>query len=146
MTLVRRFNPELPDLGNVFDDFFGSNFSAPVFSSGKTSVPAVNVKENQDKFLIEVAVPGMKKEDFKIEVNNNVLTISAEAKKEDQSADDGYTRREFHYASFCRSFAIPKNEVDDSKVEAAYKDGLLTITLHKRDEVKPKPSRMIQIK
>jgi HSP20 family protein len=106
----------------------------------------VNVKENQDEFLIEVAAPGMSKEDFKIEVNNNVLTISAETKKEEKSEDEGYTRREFHYSSFCRSFAIPKNEVDESKVKAVYKDGLLTITLQKREEVKPKPSRVIEIK
>jgi HSP20 family protein len=146
MTLVRRFNPQLPDLGNVFDDFFGSDFTAPAFSGRRSSVPAVNVKENQDEFLIEVAAPGLTKEDFKIEVNNNVLTISAEVKKEEKSEDDGYTRREFQYSSFCRSFAIPKNEVDEGKVKAAYKDGLLTITLQKREEVKPKPSRMIEIK
>ncbi len=146
MALIRRFNQPMPALSNIFDDFFDSDFNAPSFLGRRTSVPAVNVKETEDEYKIEVAVPGMKKEDFKVEVNNNVLTISAEDKKEEKTDDEGYTRREFHYTSFCRSFAIPKNEVDESKVKAEYKDGLLTIKLQKRDEVKPKPARVIDIK
>jgi HSP20 family protein len=147
MTLVRRFNNPVPDIANIFDDFFGGNvFNKP--AARDASVPAVNVQENDEKYMIEVAAPGMKKDDFNIEVNNNVLTISAEKeeKNEEKGDDEGYTRREFSYSSFCRSFAIPKNEVDEGKIDASYKDGLLKIKLQKREEVKPKAARKIEIK
>lgn len=149
MTLVRRFNNQVPDIANIFDDFFGGDFfGAPVRQGRKTSTPAVNVMENEDEYVIEVAAPGMKKDDFKVEVNNGVLSISAEMKEKDEQKDEekGYTRREFCYSSFNRSFAIPKNEVDEGKIDASYKDGLLKIKLQKREEVKPKPARMIEIK
>jgi HSP20 family protein len=149
MTLVRRFNNRVPDIANIFDDFFGGDFfNVPAFATRKSFNPAVNVMENDDEYIIEVAAPGMKKDDFKVEVNNNVLTISAEAeeKNEEKGEDKGYTRREFCYSSFSRSFALPKNEVDEGKIDASYKDGLLKIKLHKREEVKPRPARMIEIK
>ncbi len=146
MTLVRRFNNQTPDIANIFDDFFGGDFFLNPVSQSRRSVPAVNVKETQDEYLIEVAAPGMKKDDFKVEVNNNVLTISCEQEDKKEENEKGYTRREFCYSAFRRSFAIPRNEVDESKINASYKDGILQITLHKREEVKPKPVRMIEIK
>ncbi|WP_010663248.1 Hsp20/alpha crystallin family protein [Marinilabilia salmonicolor] len=149
MTLVRRFNNQVPEIANIFDDFFGGDFfEAPARQGYKTSTPAVNVMENEDEYVIEVAAPGMKKDDFKVEVNNGVLSISAEMEEKDEQKDEehGYTRREFCYSSFNRSFAIPKNEVDEGKIDASYKDGLLKIKLQKREEVKPKPARMIEIK
>jgi HSP20 family protein len=149
MALVRRFNNQVPEIANIFDDFFGGDFfGTPAPTARRTSTPAVNVMENEDEYVIEVAAPGMKKDDFKVEVNNGVLSISAEMEEKDEQKDDkkGYTRREFCYSSFNRSFSIPKNEVDEGKIDASYKDGLLKIKLHKRDEVKPKPARMIEIK
>ncbi|MGQ1890785.1 Hsp20/alpha crystallin family protein [Thermophagus sp. OGC60D27] len=149
MTIVRKFNNQFPDITNFFDDFFGGDlFNAPALQWRRASTPAVNVKENENEYVIAVAAPGMKKEDFKVEINNGVLSISAEVENKSEEKDDekGYTRREFCYSSFNRSFSIPKNEVDDSKIDAKYKDGLLTITLHKREEAKPKPSRIIEIK
>ena len=149
MTIVRKFNNQFPDITSFFDDFFGGDFfNTPSFPNRRSSTPAVNVKENESEYVIEVAAPGMKKDDFKVEINNNVLSISAEVEDQSEEKDDekGYTRREFCYSSFNRSFSIPKNEVDESKINAKYKDGLLTITLHKRDEAKPKPSRVIEIK
>ena len=149
MTLVRRFNNHVPGISNIFDDFFGGDFSgAQTPAARRTSTPAVNVMENEDEYLIEVAAPGMKKDNFKVEVNNGVLNISAEMEEKDEQKDDerGYTRREFCYSSFNRSFAIPKNEVDEGKIDASYKDGLLKIKLQKREEVKPRPSRLIEIK
>jgi HSP20 family protein len=146
MTLVKRFNNQMPDIANLFDDFFGGDFySAPGFS-GKRSLPAVNVRETQDEYEIEVAAPGLAKNDFKVEVNNNVLTISCEKEDNNEEKANGYTRREFSYTGFRRSFAIPRNEVDESKIDANYKEGILKIKLHKREEVKPKPARMIEIK
>jgi len=149
MTIVRRFNNQTPEIANIFDDFFGGDFfNAPAARPNRASTPAVNVMENEDEYVIEVAAPGMKKDDFKVEVNNSVLTISAETedKNEEKGEEEGFTRREFCYSSFTRSFAIPKNEVDEGKIDASYKDGLLKIKLQKRDEVKPKPARMIEIK
>jgi len=149
MTLVRRFNNQVPDIANVFDNFFGGDFfDVPAFSTQRSFKPAVNVMETDDEYTIEVAVPGMRKDDFKVEVNNNVLTISAETegKREEKSDDKCYSRREFCYSSFSRSFSIPRNEVDEGKIDASYKDGLLKIKLHKREEVKPRPARMIEIK
>ncbi len=147
MTLVTRFNNQVPEMANIFDDFFGGDFfNRPAAKRQRSSIPAVNVQESDDEYVIEVAAPGMKKDDFKVEVNNNVLTISAEKEKESADKDKGYTRREFSYSSFNRSFSIPKHEVDEGKIDATYKDGLLKIKLHKREEVKPKPARMIEIK
>jgi HSP20 family protein len=148
MTLVRRFNNQTPEIANVFDDFFGGNFfGAPATNARRTSMPAVNVMENEDEYVIEVAAPGMKKDDFKVEVNNGVLSISAEMEEKGEQKNDekGYTRREFCYSSFNRSFAIPKSEVDEGKIDASYKDGLLKIKLQKREEVKPRPARLIEI-
>jgi HSP20 family protein len=148
MTLVRKFNNQVPGISNIFDDFFGGDFfGTPATNARRTSTPAVNVMENEDEYVIEVAAPGMKKDDFKVEVNNGILSISAEMEEKDEQKDDekGYTRREFCYSSFNRSFAIPKSEVDEGKIDASYKDGLLKIMLHKREEVKPKPARLIEI-
>ena len=106
----------------------------------------MNVKENDEEYEIEVAAPGMKKNDFKINLDNNQLTISSEIKKEDSTKEiDQYTRREFSYQSFQRSFTLPNNVVDGDKIAAKYTDGILTIKLPKRDEVKPKPAREIKI-
>lgn len=136
----------MPDISNIFDDFFGGDFfNAPV-ATGNRSVPAVNVRETENEYEIEVAAPGLEKKDFKVEVNNNVLTIACEKEENKEEKEKGFTRREFSYTGFRRSFAIPRNEVDESKIDAAYKDGILKLTLHKREEVKPKPSRMIEIK
>ncbi len=145
MTIVRRFNNQMPDISNIFDDFFGGDaFNTPAVS-GRRSVPAVNVRESEDAYEIEVAAPGLEKKDFKVEVNNNVLSIACEREESKEEKEKGFTRREFSYTGFRRSFAVPRNEVDDSKIDAAYKDGILRLTLHKREEVKPKPSRMIEI-
>jgi len=119
-----------------------SNFN---FSSTNTSLPAVNVKENDNEYLIEVAAPGMRKEDFKIDYDNGRLTISSELKEEKKQDDDRYTRREFSYQSFQRSFTVPENLVDGEKIHAKYNDGILHLTLPKREEVKPKPVKQIKI-
>ena len=93
-----------------------------------------------------MAVPGMKKEDFQIEVNNNVLTIRSEVKNEQEKKEgETYTRREFSYQSFYRSFNLNHQEVDESKIKATYKDGILSVVLPKKEEAKPKPSRSIKI-
>jgi HSP20 family protein len=95
--------------------------------------------------MIEVAAPGMTKDDFKVNYENGRLTISSERQNEKKDEGDSYTRREFSYQSFQRSFNVPENIVSGEKIAANYKEGILTISLPKRDEVKPKPAREIKI-
>lgn len=113
------------------------------YSRTQTSLPAVNIKETNDDFMIEVAAPGMKKDDFSINYDNGRLTISSE--KEEDKVDDMYNRREFSYQSFCRSFEVADNIIDHQKIKAKYEDGILYITLPKREEIKPKPAKQISI-
>jgi len=133
---------------SLFDRFFNSDlmdWNLTNFSSTNTSLPAVNVKETEDDYFIEVAAPGMSKKDFKVNYQNNVLTISSEKQDEKEDKEENYTRREFCYQSFQRSFTVPANNVDSDKINASYADGILTIKLPKREEIKPKPAREIKI-
>jgi HSP20 family protein len=106
--------------------------------------PAVNIRENEKDFELEIAVPGQKKEDFNIEVDENVLTISLENKNQGEVKDDNFTRREFSYSSFKRAFTLPET-VNEEKINASYTDGILRFTLPKKEEALPKPKRMIEI-
>lgn len=144
MTLVK-YRPSMIEnfFNREFDNFFSDRYQGNnVFAS----TPAVNVVENKDGFRIEVAAPGMKKEDFKINLNHNHLTISAH--KQEEAAEDNqeqkYARREFSYSSFQRTFTLPQS-VDGEKVEASYTDGILHVNLPKREEAKVKPAREISI-
>ena len=149
MTILKKSDSYYPSFPSLIDSLFSRDlmdWSNTNFSSTNTTLPAVNVKENDEEYEIEVAAPGMKKNDFKINLDNNQLTISSEIKKEDSTKEiDQYTRREFSYQSFQRSFTLPNNVVDGDKIAAKYTDGILTIKLPKRDEVKPKPAREIKI-
>ena len=107
-------------------------------------MPAVNVTERADEYKIDLAVPGMDKKDFRVEVDNGVLTVSGERKDENKTEGDVFTRREFHYGSFMRTFTLP-DDVDGEKVSASYKNGLLSITVAKNEEAKRKPKKMINI-
>jgi HSP20 family protein len=128
-----------PFLSNLFDDDF-----FPVFTNRTSSMPAVNIKENEKNFTLELAVPGMDKKDLKIDINEDVLTISSETRNETEENVDGYKRKEFSYSSFCRSFYIPEN-VNKDKIEASYKDGILSVELPKQEEEKNKISKQIKI-
>ncbi len=115
------------------------------FSSTNTSLPAVNVKETNDEFVIELAAPGMEKKDFKINFKNNVITISSEKEDKKEVKKENYTRREFSYQSFQRSFTVAENAIVSDKIEASYNNGILEVKLPKREEVKPQPEREIKI-
>lgn len=140
MSLVKRNSILFPTIMNEFfkPDWFGGmeNFN--------TDVPAVNIKENEKDFELELAMPGMKKDDFNVEVDDGVLTISSEVNNEDETKEENYTRREFSYASFRRSFTLPET-VDEDNINATYVDGILRLTLPKKEEALPKPKRMIDI-
>jgi HSP20 family protein len=146
MTLARRSNMFLPSFWDNFLSKDLMDWGSTNFSTTDTTLPAVNVKESDEAFEIEVAAPGMNKDDFKVNLENNVLTISSEKKEEKKHEEKGrYTRREFSYQSFQRSFTIPENLVEGDKITAKYFDGLLCIKLPKKEEVKPKPAREISI-
>jgi HSP20 family protein len=126
-------------MGSIFDDDF-----FPVMPNNTSSMPAVNIKEDEKRFMLDLAVPGIDKKELKIDINEDVLTISSETKNESEENKDGYKRKEFSYSSFCRSFQIPEN-VSKDKIEANYKDGVLSVTLPKNEEEKHKISRQVKI-
>jgi HSP20 family protein len=148
MTLVKRNNNYYPAFPTFFDNFFNRglvDWDNWNFSDTNTTIPAVNVKEDNDKFQIEVAAPGMKKDDFKVKVENNVLTISSERKDEKEEKKENYSRKEFSYQSFQRRFNLPEGHIKSENISARYNDGILTIELPKREEVKPQPPKDITI-
>ncbi len=133
-------------LPSIVDDFFGKDMLSNFFDDYQTGicVPAVNIIEGKDDFRIEVAAPGLDKKDFNIDVKNNVLFISSEKRQEDEQRDEKIMRREFSYSSFSRSFSLP-NTVDSDKITASHKDGVLNISIPKKEEAKEKPPRQISI-
>ncbi|HLU81317.1 MAG TPA: Hsp20/alpha crystallin family protein [Flavobacteriaceae bacterium] len=145
MTLVKRRNNDW--LPSVFDDFFRNDWLADRMNLNNIgmNVPAVNIQDNENEFVVELAAPGKKKEDFNIELDNEVLTISSEEKKENRSEEKGkYTRREYSYNSFTRSFTLPDSANSD-KIAANYEDGVLKITIPKREDAKIPSRRKIEI-
>lgn len=146
MSLIKR--NEANWLPSVFDDMFKTDWlggTTNVNSIG-TSIPAVNIQETEESFSVEVAAPGKTKEDFNIELENDVLTISSEDKKENETTEKNgrYTRKEFSYSTFKRAFSLP-DSVDSEKISAQYNNGVLEILLPKREEAKVQAKRMIKI-
>lgn len=140
MALIK-FNRDLLPTVNWMDDFFGRDMlDFPGFGNS----PKVNIREDDDNYYVEVAAPGMKKEDFNLSLDNDVLTISSEIKEEKENRNGNYTRREFSYSSFSRSFTLPELAEAD-KIEAKYKDGILNIIMPKKEEAKRKPVKTIKI-
>lgn len=148
MNLVKRNTDNW--LPSIFDDMFKTDWMDNGNSGMNrigTSVPAVNIAENDDAFTLEVAAPGKTKKDFNLELDNGVLTISSEEKRENETKENGgrFTRREFSYSSFKRAFSLPET-VDPEKISANYKEGVLKIDLPKREDAKVQAKRMIDIK
>lgn len=157
MTLARlspdNYRGWFPTVPSLFDRFFEGDlmdWNSLNFSGNNSTLPAVNVKENENEYLIDVAAPGLKKDDFKLSYDNGKLTISSEKKEESEdsrklSGGEKVTRREFSYQSFQRTFNVPENVVNAEGIKAKYEDGILHVTLPKLDEVKPKPAKQIEI-
>lgn len=144
MTLMR-FSNRYPTL---FDRFFENDlfdWSNRNFSATNTTVPAVNIKEDEEKFEVAIAAPGFDKKDFKLELNNDVLTISSEKEVQNElKNNEQYSKQEFSYQSFSRSFTLP-NTVHNEKISAKYDKGILYVRIPKREEAKPKPVKQISI-
>jgi len=123
----------------AYNDVFESFFNADSFLSKSTLIrnPAVNIAENENVFYIELAAPGLKKEDFKINLEQDLLSVSAERKEEKTELDDSkkYNRLEYNYSSFMRTFTLPET-ADHANITAAYKDGILYISVAKKEEAK----------
>jgi len=129
----------------LIDEFLNDNLM-PGFFNWETgqNMPAVNITEGKDDYRIEVAAPGLKKEDFKISLDNNVLSLSSETEVKNETKDENVLRREFSYSSFNRSFTLPES-VNGEKIKATHNDGILSIFVPKKDEAKVKPIRDIKI-
>jgi HSP20 family protein len=143
MTLMR-FSNQHP----LFDRFFENDlfdWSNRNYSNTSTTLPSVNIKESNEDFEVEVAAPGFSKNDFKVELNHDLLTISSEKQIENETKEgQQFSLREFSYQSFSRSFTLP-NSADSEKIRAKYEDGILRIIIPKKEEAKPKPARQIAI-
>ena len=150
MTLINfknevNFNDRFPLIPTVFGDFFNDFLNSDTKSKEVFNyVPAVNIAERPNDFTIEVAAPGIGKDDFKVSVDNGVLTIGAEKKEEKKEEGTRFTRKEFSYSSFKRTFSLPEH-VEADKIVASHKDGVLTLVLPKREEAKTKPVQEIKI-
>ena len=146
MSLIKR--NEANWLPSVFDDMFKTDWlggTTNVNSIG-TSIPAVNIHESEENFKVEVAAPGKTREAFTIELDNDVLTISSEEKKENEAVESNgkFTRKEFSYRNFRRAFSLPET-VNSEEISASYNNGVLEILLPKKEEAKQQPKRMIEI-
>jgi HSP20 family protein len=143
MSTLVRSNGLIPS-NSFFDDFLTKDlFNWSGMSSEGSTVPKVNIMETNDEFRVAMAAPGMKKEDFQVELDNDMLTITSElTTKEKEEAK--YSRREFSYQSFKRSFYLP-NTVEADKIEASYSHGLLSLVIPKKEEAKRKPIKTISI-
>ncbi|MEP5254092.1 MAG: Hsp20/alpha crystallin family protein [Winogradskyella arenosi] len=139
-------NSNFSTLSHWLDDIFNRDFPSVLTSNFNTgmTLPQVNIKETADAFIVDMAVPGLKKSDFQIDLDNDLLSISTETKEENEHKDANYTRREFGYASFKRSFNLPES-IDEDAINARYEDGILSILLPKKEEAKQKPVRNIEI-
>jgi|WetSurMetagenome_2_1015567.scaffolds.fasta_scaffold466860_2 HSP20 family protein len=130
---------------NLVEEFFNNELFPSFFDTEtRKSLPAVNIIEGKDEYKIEVAAPGLNKEDFKVNLDNNVLTVSSEREEKQESNEDKVMRKEFSYYSFSRSFTLPLT-VNAEKITANHKDGILHISIPKKDEAREKPARQIRI-
>jgi HSP20 family protein len=148
MTLVK-FNSDnnknnhkalMPTFGNVFDSVFTDSFFT---GRDMAMVPAVNICDNQDQFEIQLAAPGLLKEDFKIALERKMLTVSVQKEQSNAAEENNFTRKEFSYTAFTRSFTLPES-ADENGIQAKYENGILFVTISKREEAR-NAVRQIQV-
>ncbi len=141
---LTRLNETMP---SIFDDFFRpwSNLFDNGWNVPTLNIPAVNIVEQPNEYLLTLAAPGMKKEDFKIDVDGNMLTISSEKEENKEDKNKKFTRKEYSYSSFSRSFSLPE-EIKQENINAKYEDGVLRISLPRKEEAKKPASKKIAVK
>jgi HSP20 family protein len=140
-TLVKTQFGKPSQFNGLFGKDFFNELNIPAYTSAQ---PAVNVVEGENGFRIELAAPGFNKSDFQLNLEKNQLTISAQKEEKATETNEKYTRKEFNYASFKRVFTLP-NSVDGEQISALYTDGILNVTLPKKEEAKEKPARLIEV-
>ena len=149
MTFVKRNGNSLNNFPTVFDDFLNRdlfNWGLNNFSDTNTTIPAVNIKETPDNYVVEVAAPGMTKKDFRVQLEGNTLTIGSEkTSRKEEGEDVRYISREFSYQSFSRTFTLQKDVVDTEKIQAKYEDGVLHLLIPKKEHAKQKQPKLIEI-
>lgn len=149
MKIVKRNSNLLNSFPAQFDDFLNRdifNWGLANFSDTNTTIPAVNIKETSDSYEVEVAAPGMSKNDFKVQLEGNSLTISSEKTNKSSENDEArYWNREFSYQSFSRTFNLQKDVLDIDRIEARYVDGVLQLLIPKMEHAKQKQPRLIEI-
>lgn len=129
----------------LVDELFGKDFLSNVFEPRRGfSIPAVNIIEEKDEFSIQVAAPGLEKQDFQIDLENEILTISCNKEDKKVENEEQFLRKEFNYCSFSRTFSLP-DSIDSDKIKATHKNGILHVTIPKKEEAKHKPAKQIQI-
>jgi len=150
MNLTVKRNGGLPSL---FSNFFGNSvFDKDLFDWGNDffpsrlgiNVPTANVSETPKEYKLELAAPGLDRKDFKVEIENGILTISAEKEEERKEKEGGYSKREYSFNSFSRSFALPEN-VKDGSIDAKYENGVLRIIVPKEKETPAKLARKVEV-
>jgi HSP20 family protein len=137
MTLIKWHKPAL--MGLDMEEFFSNNNFFP-----SRNLPAVNISENDNSFNLEISAPGLKKENFKVETDDGVLNVSCEYKEDTKEEKKNYTRREFRSGSFTRSFNLPEN-VDENDIKAQYENGIVTLTIPKKELVEAKKTKEIAV-
>lgn len=148
MTLLKASERMFPTLPSFFNNFLSRDWmdwNESNFSITNSTLPAVNIRENEESFMIEMAAPGLAKDNFRVNLDRNHLVISSELKEEKNENGEKLSRREFSYQSFQRSFTLPEGIIDGDKISAKYNNGILMVSIPKRDEVKPKPAKEIDI-
>lgn len=145
MSLIRFKGNRFPWNENLVDFFNQDTFVNDDFFNLEKSLPAMNVKEHENDFEIELAAPGFEKSDFHIAINDNLLEVSAKKDNEETTEDEDYTRKEFNYNYFKRTMELPSTVNQDQDAKASYKNGILKLTLVKNEEAKEKPKRLIQV-
>jgi HSP20 family protein len=137
---------------SLINDFFSDPFFTPSmerfpspFTSGLNEMPSANLRETNNEYIVELSAPGLNKEDFNVDLQDGVLTISSE-KEEEENKDEGkdYKRREFSYSSFARSFTLPEN-ISEEKIEAKYNNGVLEVKIPKKEVTVNKPKKEIKV-
>ncbi|MBC9932687.1 Hsp20/alpha crystallin family protein [Chitinophaga qingshengii] len=149
MSLVRSYREPLTNLPTLFENLLNRgvlSWGNANNSSSGTTIPTLNIRETDEDFLVELAAPGMKKEDFKIHLDGNNLCISSERNINEEEPGNGkYSYKEFSYQSFKRTVTLPSNVVDEEKIQARYDSGILSLKIPKKEEVKKKAPRLIAI-
>ena len=145
MNSLRKY-PIQRSFSNLFEDFFNRGLSDFVGTDFSVNQPSVNIIDDKDKFRLEVAAPGLNKNDFNLKLENGYLTISAKKEENKEEKEEGkYTRREFNYSYFSRSFHMPET-ADINKIAASYENGILSVEIAKKEEAKAGETKQIEIK